>query len=212
MTEKTEYYYLSLPDGYSQSYVLDYKRGKKAVGITFGALGLFALVLAIMLIVTRFSFTDLFIDNYQVGIEAIFSSPVFILTYIVLHELLHFIGFKIITREKVKFGLNWACSYQDVPNAYIKKWPFFVVTLLPFFIFSSVLLPVAIMIDNIFISFMASFIFACHIAGSIDDFIEAGYLLFYAPEDTLVHTNGLILEFYTFSKKESVNNEGNLLT
>ena len=121
-----------LPLGYVQAYKVNAKSAVLGVALNL-------IALAVMLVGTYFSFLIAKIFNpdyftapkYDTNDEFIalcLKLLVFCLIFlvadllvIVIHELIHGIAFKILTRAKLTFGLSWSCAYCGVPNVYVYR-------------------------------------------------------------------------------------------
>ena len=91
------------------------------------------------------------LENRQKMLIADLVFVVSMVIYLVLHELTHGVGFLIFTREKLKFGMTLTVAFCGVPNAYVKKWPAVITTLLPFTVYSIVFLLITFLTTNIYI-------------------------------------------------------------
>lgn len=216
MKEKTKFYYLSLPKGYVAKKTIDAKEKKTAILFTLLSFVILAAVIAILLFTRRVDF-DLFFSNSTKLLIADAALIGTMILYIIIHELTHGIGYKLFTREKLKFGVTLTCAFCGVPNSYVKKWPAFITTLLPFFTYSCILFPLYYLTSSVYVQVVSGFILALHLSGCIGDLTVAGYLLLKADKSTLVNDDGAKQVFYEYSEekyKEDLEkeNEGNIST
>ncbi|MBE6782655.1 MAG: DUF3267 domain-containing protein [Ruminococcaceae bacterium] len=111
-----------LPEGYRQIYDVDLKKDKKASLIV----NLLAIVIMIILAVpmhfvvpiySLFSMED-GITNYMIRFGLLL---VFIVLYMILHELVHGVAMKICGTEKIKYGFTGLYAYAGSSDFYDKK-------------------------------------------------------------------------------------------
>ena len=201
MKEKTKYYYLELPKGYVKQKVIDAKKTSTAIIFTLVSFVMAFAVIFLLMSIKKFSINDFASDRLRAAGSMLIMIVSYI-AYIIIHELTHGIGYKLFTREKLKFGVTLTCAFCGVPNAYVKKWPAFITTLLPFTVYTIIFLPICLITNNIDVLFIFGLLFAFHFAGCVGDLYVALYLLFVAPKDVLVNDDGAKQEFYVFSEKK----------
>ncbi len=123
------------------------------------------------------------------------------LIYVVLHELLHGIAYKIATGEKLKFGLSWSCAFCGVPSIFVYRKYALLALLLPLVSFTLILLPL-MAVCIIFVGgshsllatvayYALSVLLGINIGGSTGDMYVAYLLLFkFKRSDTLIRDIG----------------------
>lgn len=214
MKEKTKYYYLDLPNGYVAKKTIDAKAKKTAILFTLFSFVILVVVIIVLLLTRKVDF-DLFFSDGSKLLLADIALIISMVLYIIIHELTHGIGYKIFTREKLKFGITISCAFCGVPNSYVKKWPAFITTVLPFFTYSCILFPLYYLTSSVYVQVVSGFVLALHLSGCIGDLTVASYLLFKADKSTLVNDDGAKQVFYEYDKtsiKESEESDGNLST
>ncbi|MBO4356326.1 MAG: DUF3267 domain-containing protein [Clostridia bacterium] len=157
-----------LPAGYKTDYVIDAKDNKKiAVLLNLAAFAL-AGVAGLAVYLLRFKGF-----NYPKAsdMQSIWKTEGFLLLFIVsmviymiLHEIVHGIAYKIMTKEKLTFGLTWSCAYCGIPGSYVTKRCALISILAPLTVFSAVFLPLCFLTGN-FVSFLFILLFAVHFGG-----------------------------------------------
>lgn len=204
MESKTRHYFWELPEGYNLVKVIDAKDKKTvailnicSVVIGFGLSFLFFLSFA------RKSGTDSFIKafrSYAQDKERIIAFLVFIVclfAYIVLHELVHGLFYKIFTHEKLTFGLTLSVAYCGVPNLYVKKNPMLLTTLAPFLTFSIILGSALLIVKEPLIHCLIGVLFSVHASGCSGD-LWVGFELLtrFRNKDVLMNDTGPKQSFY----------------
>jgi hypothetical protein len=91
--------------------------------------------------------------------------------YIVLHELVHGAVYKVLTRQKLTFGMSWSCAFCGVPNIYTYRRSALLSAAAPLVIFTVLMLPVQVALFFVHPLFywMMAFIFGIHLGGCCGD-------------------------------------------
>lgn len=135
-------YEKTLPEGYKQTFHVD--ATDKKTGLIFNVIALIPLilVLAVVLLTARegSKFDWLAIENVWI----LFLLVVLLFFYIVLHELVHGIAYKALTKQKLTFGLKWSCAFCGVPNIYVYRKTALIALLAPFVVFSVIFLTLTV--------------------------------------------------------------------
>ena len=122
------------------------------------------------------------------------------LIYIVLHELLHGAIYKIMTGEKLTFGLSWSCAFCGVPHIHVYRKTALLSSTAPLVIFSLIFLPLSIILYFVNPAFFiaAMLLFGLHLGGCAGDIYVILLLLFkFRDKKTLVKDTGPEQFFYT---------------
>ncbi|MBO4770637.1 MAG: hypothetical protein J5563_07660, partial [Clostridia bacterium] len=116
--EKTGWYFSDLPDGWVADKVIDAKDKKGIAVMTVGSLLIAAAVAVPLYFAGRKlpfeGFGEKIFIYYLLFMAALFA-------YIVLHELTHGAVYKLLTREKLTFGMTLTVAFCGVPHIYVKK-------------------------------------------------------------------------------------------
>ena len=94
-------YETELPEGYSEAYTVDAKKGKTVLLMNLACLAITAAVIAIAWLIIK---PKNYFENYDFLHSIIFI--VAMLLYIVLHELTHGAAYKLTTGRKLTFGFT----------------------------------------------------------------------------------------------------------
>lgn len=127
-------YEKELPEGYRQVYHIDAANKKTGAIFTIASLLPTAAVTALVFITASKKAVGTFL-SFE-GAWALFVLSLILLAYIVLHELVHGIAYKALTREKLTFGLKWSCAFCGVPNIFVYRKTALISLLAPFTVFS----------------------------------------------------------------------------
>ncbi len=120
-----------------------------------------------------------------------------LLLYIVLHEVVHGIAYKVLTKEKLTFGMTFSVAFCGVPNIFVYRKTALIALLSPFVLFSVIFGVLILVIPNPWDSFFMSIIFAFHIGGCSGDLYDTYLYLFkFKSPDTLMQDTGPKQTFY----------------
>lgn len=190
MNKNFEY---ELPAGYEPAKVIDVTDKKTAIILNAAALAITVVIIAAAWLIIKP--LDALFSFETVGKTAIML--VVLLAYIVLHELAHGAAYKLLTGEKLKFGLTMGAAYCGMPHIYVYRRASLIALLTPFVLFSLVFgVPMLFAADKVD-AFLLAFLLANHIGGCSGDLYDT-YLLLLKHKDklTLVHDNGPTQVFY----------------
>ena len=197
-------FYRELPDGYREDKIIDAKNAKVAVIMNVAAV----VVMIATYLITDFIacgrltiidvFTDLFGDDFaeqNFGSFMLSLLPVLIyaaatLVYTVLHELTHGVAYKILTGEKLTFGLTASVAYCGVPNIYVGKKTSLIAILSPFVLFSVIFIIAVALSGATPVGLLFKTVFATHVGGCVGDLYGAGLLIFRYKKGCLVKDDG----------------------
>ncbi|MBR6084387.1 MAG: DUF3267 domain-containing protein [Spirochaetales bacterium] len=188
-----ENYYKELPEGYREAKVVDAKAKKTSVVFTLSSFVLTAAVL-LPILLTFGSLRALF-EEYgrkrMLIADAVFL--ICVVSYIVLHELVHGAAYKAMTHQKLTFGLTLTVAFCGVPDIYTSRKTALVALLAPFLTFSAILIPLTIWFFsfNMLYYLLSGILFAVHFGGCIGDLYMTALLLFkYKDPRTLINDTG----------------------
>ena len=185
--------YRELPEGYREARVVDAKEKKTSIIFTLSSFILTAAVLLPVLL-TFGSLKALF-EEYgrKTMLLADLVFVVCMLSYIVLHELLHGAAYKALTHQKLTFGITLTVAFCGVPDIHVSRKTALIALLTPFVTFSVILIPLTIWFYsfNKLYFLLSGVLFAIHFGGCIGDLYMTALLLFrYKDPRTLVNDTG----------------------
>lgn len=189
-----KYYEKELPSNYELIYSIDAK--SKKIGAIFTIVSL-----AILLVVMGICIIPLLINKVSIEINrgstdlliayVIFMVALFL--YIILHELVHGIVYKALTKQKLTFGLTWSCAFCGVPNIYCYRKTALYALAAPLTVFSIVLIPLTVylyFVDPVYY-LMSAFILGLHLGGCCGDMYMMWLLLArFKSNKTLIKDTG----------------------
>ncbi len=187
-------YESQLPEGYTLKKHINAK--DKRTGIIFN---LAALVVMAVIIAGAVLSVVLNGERFGSGVEEparLAAGLVFagcLLAYIVLHELVHGATYKILTGEKLTYGISLSCAFCGLPKVYTYRRTALAALLAPFVLFSAVLLPVCVWLYFVhpYYYLLAAALFGMHVGGCSGDIYMTYVLLFrYKSADTLIRDTG----------------------
>lgn len=185
---------------------LGYKEDKhiNAKNLSFGIImNLIALVILIIVVFIACLFIPTFDNIDKLLVENIWLYYLVLFGgmfgYIILHELVHGIAYKAMTKEKLTFGFSWSCAYCGVPNIYTYRKTAIIALVAPLITFTIILITLMLVFFKIdvIIYLILSLIFGLHLGGCSGDIY--GFLLFmfkYRDPKTLMRDTGPEQFFY----------------
>jgi hypothetical protein len=167
-----------LPPGYKLAFHINAKDKGTAILLSLGSLAITAVVFILLLIPLFKSGIDLSRVSPLGFFRFYLNFLFYTVLYIVLHELTHGLVYKIMTGEKLTFGITSAAAFCGVPKIYTYRRCALAAILAPLVVFTIIIGAIVL-----FLSFASplyyvgfSFIFALHLGGCIGDGY-LGYLL-----------------------------------
>lgn len=119
--------------------------------------------------------------------------------YIVMHELLHGIFYKLFTGEKLTFGASWSCFFCGVPKIYVYRRPAMIAAAAPLVFFTLLLIPLTAWLYyvNYALYLISAIIFGLHLGGCAGDvYVILLFLFKFRKNTALVRDTGPEQFFY----------------
>lgn len=186
-----------LPQGYRLALKVDAK--SKKFGIIFN---LIALLIFIVVMAAAVFFLVIGKKTFEIPerfFVAWFIFMVSMIAYIVLHELVHGLVYKIFTGEKLTFGLSWSCAFCGVPNIFTYRRTALFAVSAPLIVFTLIFIPVLVMtycLSPLYF-LLSSIIFGLHLGGcSGDMYIMYLFLFRYKDKNALMNDTGPVMTLY----------------
>ncbi|MBR4335400.1 MAG: DUF3267 domain-containing protein [Clostridia bacterium] len=195
---RSKYYTKELPDGYQPAKTVDVGEKRFAILMNLAATLLTAVV-GVGGFFLKFAgdpgsaIPDL--SNVWLFEGWLFAILVSLIVYLVLHELTHGIVYKILTGEKLTFGLKLSCAFCGVPDVYVTRKTALLALLAPFTVFSvAFLVPFFLLSGSLSFSFLV--LFSLHFGGCAGDLYDTFLLLFRLKGNLLMRDTGPRQTFY----------------
>ncbi len=185
----------TIPDGYKEAYHIDAANKKTGILFTLGSL-----IIAAALIF--FFFKTL--DNITINLGKLMKYNLVLLismiAYIILHELTHGAVYKILTKEKLRFGITWSAAFCGVPDIYTYRNTALKSLVAPLTLFSVILIPLLVWLYRVDQGWylVIGIIFSLHFSGCIGDmYMTALFLTKFKDPATLMRDTGPEQWIYT---------------
>lgn len=195
---RSKYYTKELPDGYQPAKTVDVGEKRFAILMNLAA-ALLTAVVGVGGFFLKFAgepgsaIPDL--SNVWLFEGWLFAILVSLIVYLVLHELTHGIVYKILTGEKLTFGLKLSCAFCGVPDVYVTRKTALLALLAPFTVFSvAFLVPFFLLSGSLSFSFLV--LFSLHFGGCAGDLYDTFLLLFRLKGNLLMRDTGPRQTFY----------------
>ncbi len=198
-------YMTALPEDYTEVRHINAKDKKLGTILNLICAAVIAVIIlcAVMIVffADRHDFAYRITEPSYVAAPLIFAAS--IVTYIILHELLHGLAYKLLTGQKLTFGISWSCAFCGVPDIYTSRKTSLIALLTPFTVFTClfVSLSVVMFFLNSTYFIFAMVLLGLHIGGCSGDLYMTGLLLFrYTSANTVIRDTGP--EQFIYIKKE----------
>ncbi len=182
-----------LPASYREEFIVDANDKKTSFLFSVGSLAITVVLWALAVIMIHpggLDEMDMFIKRIP-----LFFIP--LLAYIVLHELTHGAAYKLLTGEKLTFGMTLSVAFCGVPNIYVYRKASLISLLAPFVVFNIVFGAAVFMAPNAWDRLIAALLLGTHIGGCIGDlYITFLYLTRFRDPRTLMRDTGPKQTFY----------------
>lgn len=194
-----------LPNGYVLDKVVDAKSGSFTIIINVVAFLIIILTVALTALIVKPNIAELIsVENPREDVIklSVLAIKLIVLAlssivYIVLHELLHGIAYKSLTKQKLTFGMTLTVAYCGVPNIFVYRKTALIALLTPFVVFLPIFLALTIFLPNPIDQVFASVLLGYHIGGCCGDLYDTILFLFkYKDPTVLMKDTGPIQEFY----------------
>jgi hypothetical protein len=196
-SQKLNNYYATLPVGFEEDYVVDAQ--KKSFIIVFNILAIVIMV-AVAVITYFLKFIQFPYDELLKEPESLIVLLVFIISmfaYLVLHELTHGLVYKLMTKQKLTFGLTLTVAYCGLKEGYTNKKTSLLALLAPFVVHSLWMVLLIIFLNESLWTALLILLFAIHFGGCIGDLYDTFILLIrYHNKDVLMNDTGPKQTFY----------------
>lgn len=186
-------YERELPPGYKEVFNID--ATSKKTGLIFNGI---ALVIAIVTVLV--GCIPLFLQesvSFKISsLEFLLLDVIFLVSmivYMVLHELTHGAAYKLLTGEKLTFGLSWSCAFCGVPNIYVYRQASLIALVAPLILFTIVfsILSVVLFFAGPAYYILSLILFGLHLGGCAGDgYVTLLFLLKFKDRRTLIRDTG----------------------
>lgn len=176
----------ALPEGYAPVFMIDAKKKKTGVLLNLVGLLLMAAVFgAAALLIRPRDFLEYFsLPKWYAVVAAM-------LVYLVLHELTHGAAYKILTKQKLTFGLSLTVAFCGVPQIFVYRRAALISLLAPFTVFTLVFGVAVLLLQDAWDKMYALFLLASHIGGCVGDLYDTFLFVFrFRDPTTLVNDTG----------------------
>lgn len=187
-----KHYEKELPAGYQAAHTIDAADKKIGVWLNVIAGVIMAAMITVSTLVIRPG--NIFKNSSPLHF-LILGAGLF--AYIVLHELTHGAAYKLLTGQKLTFGLTATVAYCGVPDIYVYRGASLIALLSPFVVFTLIFGAMTLAFVHPMDKFFAAIALAVHVGGCVGDLYDTGlYLLRFRDPRTLMRDTGPKQTFY----------------
>ena len=182
-----------LPAGYREALVIDAKDDKKLIrGMTLASLLVFGVFLWLGIGTQWHGMKD---APPSLSMPLIFCLS--LIVYLVLHELVHGAAYKLLTGQKLTFGLTLSVAFCGVPEIYVYRRASLIAVLAPFVVFTALGLVLLAALPGAWEKFFVLCFLGLHIGGCSGDLYNTWlYLTKFKDPRTLTRDTGPVQTFY----------------
>lgn len=182
----------TLPEGYREALLIDAGELKFSILMNLAALALMIVILVIVLPLLRLpSFTVFF------SFSKLLLPVLLLFAYVVAHELVHGIAYKLMTGQKLTYGFKLTVAFCGVPDIYVYRRTALVSLLAPFTVFTLLFGGLTMFLHDPGWRVVFAFLLALHIGGCVGDLYDTLLYLFrFRSPDTLMNDTGPAQTFY----------------
>lgn len=175
------FYEEKLPSGYEPALRVNAAEKKTAALMTLACLVITAAVIAFAFVIIK---PTGFLENFRLSSYLLLCGGM--LGYVVLHEIVHGIAYKIMTKRKLKFGITLTAAYCGVPDIYVYRKTALISLLSPFVVFTVIFLLAALLLENEWDKLYAMILLALHLGGCVGDLYDTFLYLFKFRDDSVL--------------------------
>ncbi len=188
---KSDNFERTLPEGYHEAYVIDATSGKFSIWLNVVAMALMVVIaVPLAVIISR-------MGEIHVNSTFLLILCGLLIVYTILHELTHGIAYKLMTGEKLTFGLTLTVAYCGVPKIFVYRKTAMVALLAPFTVYSILFIALMIALPDPTMKLAVAIIFAIHFGGCAGDLYDTFiYLTKFRDPTTLMQDTGPKQTFY----------------
>lgn len=205
-TQKLANYYKDLPNGFIEDYKIDAK--KTSVGILLNVVAaVIGVVVAFVCWVLKYGLTFIKVADGEAmnWLLSLLLCLAGLVLYMILHELTHGAAYKLLTKQKLTFGLTLTVAYCGLKEGYVNKKTAIIAMLAPFVIHSIWMVVAICLIPQMVWSWWLILLFALHFGGCCGDLYGTLILLFrYRGKAVLLSDNGPCQRFYLYNPEITV--------
>ena len=182
-----------LPAGYREAKVIDAKADKKLVrGMTVAS---FAVLLVFLALAVLWQGRRLLAEPMPLRLALGFW--IALIAYLVLHELVHGAAYKLLTGQKLTFGLTLTVAFCGVPEIYVYRRASLIAVLAPFVVFTVLGVVLLAALPGAWTRFFLLIFLGLHIGGCSGDLYNTWlYLTRFKDPRTLTRDTGPVQTFY----------------
>ena len=190
-------YELELPAGYVEAYSVDAKENKRTV-ILFTVVSM--LITAAGIAASFFLIRPQgFPENFSFVKLGLIGAAQII--YVVLHELTHGAAYKLLTRQKLSFGLTLTVAFCGVPEIYVYRRAAMIALLAPVTVFTLIYGGAVLLLPDAWDKGFAAMLLWMHIGGCVGDLHNTLlYLTRFRDPKTLMRDTGPKQTFFSVEK------------
>lgn len=172
--ERKKNYEVSLPEDYVAVKHVDAKSNKKQT-IVYSLLSFVPLliIMPVLCVVAVYCSGYDFSVGWKsdLGIVALLATCVAMFVYVVLHEIVHGITYKLLTGAKLTFGMTLNVAFCGVPNIFVRKKASVAALIMPFIVFTLIFagMTAGLWFASPLYGVLSGLLLATHLGGCVGD-------------------------------------------
>lgn len=195
-----------LPENYIEIKKIDATDKKTTRIFSLLSFGILLVAVGVTLAVIWNDFVN---EGHKLGSLAIHFGifAVTLILYTVMHEAVHGICYKALTKKKLTFGLTMTVAYCGVPDIYVYRRAALIAVLAPFVVFSAVFGALPFLIPTMLGKLLSGITLGVHVGGCVGDLYVTAILLKYRDRRLLMRDTGPKQTFYLPNPAEPQENQ-----
>ena len=179
-------YETALPEGYREALTVDAKNKKTSALLTLASILITAAALVLSILIIR---PKDFLSNFN--LVKYFITLAALPAYVVLHELTHGAAYKLLTHQKLTFGLTLTVAFCGVPQIYVYRRTALISLLAPFTVFTIIFGGAVLLLPEAWDKVYAAALLSLHLGGCLGDLYDTFlYLTRFREPRTLMRDTG----------------------
>lgn len=168
-----EAFYKELPDNYEMVFKVDINSKKTTLLLSLVNLLITAVLLALVIALPFIYTPASAVPRLSPDIYFLLFA-VLLFLYIILHELTHGAAYKILTHEKLTFGITLTCAFCGVPDIYVSRRTSLIALCAPLVVFSVIFgaLSIGMYFYDYYLFYVFGGLFAFHLGGCVGDIYD----------------------------------------
>lgn len=190
--------YSELPEGYQEVFRVNAADKKTGLILNLVATGIMIVVIALVIVLGVFLGKGWELTLFG-SLWYLVGFIILNVAYVIMHESVHGVVYKVMTKQKLTYGFKLSYAYCGVPNVYVSRKTALCSLCAPLVVFSVLFVALAVVgfFFDPYLYFLFGVLFAIHIGGCAGDMYDIFlYITRFKDKATLMRDTGAEQTFY----------------